>query len=140
MKRKSLMLFAVAISLLFSSCFGTKTAVGHYREMVKVEDVDTYNYSKGKQAYLFWGFLPMGRTQVATPPHGNCQIKTRHGFLDMLVTVLTGGIFSMQTIKVKAPKALDSSYSEVIMMPYGTMYELELDTELDTVAETDFTE
>ena len=138
MRRKTIMLLAVAVTLMLSSCYGTKTAVGHYREMVKIEDVDTYNYSKGKQAYFLWGFFPMGRTQVATPPHGNCQIKTRHGFLDMLVTVLTGGIFSMQTIKVKAPKALDSSYSEVIVLPYGTVYEVEAD--LDTVAETDITE
>ena len=133
MKRKSLMLFAVAISLLFSSCFGTKTAVGHYREMVKIENTDTYNYSKGKQAYLFWGFLPMGRTQVATPPHGNCQVKTRVGFLDMLLTLVTGGLFSMQTIKVKAPKALDSTYSEIYMLPNGSI--CVLGPEIDTVAE-----
>ena len=138
MKRKSLMLFSVAISLLFSSCFGTKTAVGHYRELVKVEKTDTYNYSKGKQAYLFWGFLPLGRTQIATPPHGNCQVKTRVGFLDMTLTLVTGGLFTMQTIKVKAPKVMDSTYSEAIILPDGAVYEIE--SEMVEVAETNETE
>lgn len=114
MGKKSFLVLAVAGALLLSSCYGTKTQVGRYREIVKVEDQDTYNYSKGKQAYFLWGFFPMGRTQVATPEHGNCQIKTRHGVLDMLVTVLTGGIFSMQTIKVKAPKVTSDTYSEAV--------------------------
>lgn len=114
MGKKLFSVLAVASALLLSSCYGTKTQVGHYRELVKVEDQDTYTYSKGKQAYFLWGFFPMGRTQIATPEHGNCQIKTRHGALDMLVTVLTGGIFSMQTIKVKVPKVMNDTYSEVI--------------------------
>lgn len=106
------MVLAATAALLLSSCFGTKTHVGQYREIVKVEEQDTYNYSKGKQAYFLWGFFPMGRTQIATPAHGNCQVKTRFGALDMLVSVLTGGIFSMQTVKVKAPKVMSGTYSE----------------------------
>ncbi len=113
MVKKLFFVIAVTSALLLSSCMSTKTQVGRYREIVKVENKDTYNYSKGKQVYFLWGFFPMGRTQVATPEHGNCQIKTRHGALDMLVTVLTGGIFSMQTIKVKAPKVLSNTNSEV---------------------------
>lgn len=112
MKKQFLLLLVLGAVLLLPSCYSTKTQVGTYREQVKVEDTDTYNYSKGKQAYLFWGFLPLGRTQVATPQHGNCQVKTRQGFLDALVSVLTGGIFSMQTIKVKAPKVSSQHYSE----------------------------
>ncbi len=104
MKRNFILLFGLLCALTLTSCYGTKTSVGAYRENIKVDDIATYNYSKGKQMYLFWGFLPMGRTQVATPSHGNCQIKTRHGLLDMVLSVLTGGIFSMQTIKVRAPK------------------------------------
>ena len=118
MGKKLFFVLAVAAMLLLSSCYGTKTCVGRYREIVKVEDKDTYNYSKGKQVYFLWGFFPMGRTQVATPSHGNCQVKTRHGALDMLITVLTGGIFSVQTIKVKAPKVLSDTYSEVRTSDY----------------------
>lgn len=110
--KKQFMLLAVIAAATLSSCYSTKTSVGTYREQVKVEKTDTYNYSKGKQAYLFWGFIPLGRTQVATPQHGNCQVKTRQGFLDALVTLLTGGVFSMQTIKVKAPKTSSQHYSE----------------------------
>ncbi len=104
MKRNFILLLGLLCALTLTSCYGTKTSVGAYRENIKVDDIATYNYSKGKQMYLFWGFLPMGRAQVATPHHGNCQIKTRHGLLDMLLTFVTGGLFSMQTIKVKAPK------------------------------------
>lgn len=133
MSKKSFFVLAVAGALLLTSCYGTKTQVGRYREIVKVEEQDSYTYSKGKQAYFLWGFFPMGRTQVATPEHGNCQIKTRHGFLDMLVTVLTGGIFSMQTIKVKAPKVSNDTYSEVVL-PYD--YETpETDVFVDIAAE-----
>ena len=114
MRKSFFLLLVLTAALTLPSCYSTRTQVGHYRELVKVEDVDTYTYSKGKQAYLFWGFFPMGRTQVATPEHGNCQVKSRCGFLDALVSVLTGGIFSMQTIKVKAPKVMNDTYSEAI--------------------------
>lgn len=114
MKKNLFMLAILSVALLLSSCYGTKTYIGAYREIVKVEKDETYTYSKGKQAYLFWGFLPLGRTQVATPPNGTCQIKTRHGFLDMLLTAVTGGLFSMQTIKVKVPKSSRSNYSDIM--------------------------
>ena len=104
MKKNFILFWGLVCALTLISCFGTKTSVGSYRENIKVDDIETYNYAKGKQVYLFWGFLPLGRAQVATPSHGNCQIKTRHGLLDALLTICTGGIFSMQTIKVKAPK------------------------------------
>lgn len=133
MKKNLFVMATLVVALLMSSCYGTKTYVGAYREMVKVEKDETYTYSKGKQVYLFWGFLPLGRTQVATPPNGTCQIKTRHGFLDMLVTVVTGGLFSMQTIKVKAPKSLKSNYSDTMLQPGEIEY---IDADID-VAELD---
>ena len=133
MKKSLFLVSALAAALMLTSCFGTKTYVGQYREIVKVEKQDTYNYSKGKQAYFLWGFFPMGRTQVATPEHGNCQVKTRFGALDMLVSVLTGGIFSMQTIKVEAPKVMSGTYSEVVP-PYD--YESsEQENSVDVAAE-----
>lgn len=90
-------------ALLMTSCFATRTYVGTYRETVKGMNVGSYNYSKGKQCYLFWGLVPLGKTAVQTPVDGCCEIKTRIGFGDFLVSAITGGLFSMQTIKVSAP-------------------------------------
>lgn len=88
-------------ALLFSSCMTTRTNVGNYQEQEKTGE-KTYTYARGKQCYLFWGLLPLGRTNVATPPHGTCQVRTSYRFLDALVSGITGGIFAMQTITVKA--------------------------------------
>ncbi len=102
MKKNLILLLLAAAVLLLPSCYATRTSVGGYREEAKSEKASTYTYAKGKQVYLFWGLLPLGRTSVATPTNGKCQIKTRHGFLDSVVSLITGGIISMQTIKVTA--------------------------------------
>lgn len=104
MKRILVLMLTIVIALSFSSCWSTRTSVGDYKHATKVEKESTYTYSKGKQTYLFWGLVPLGRTNVATPADGNCEIRTRHGFLDAFLTLITGGLFSMQSIKVKAPK------------------------------------
>lgn len=52
--------------------------------------------------YLFWGLIPIGRTSVATPVNEPCQVRTSYRFVDALVSSITGGVFSMQTIKVMA--------------------------------------
>lgn len=92
----------MACALLLPSCYGTRTSVGEYRELSK--NSSTYTYAKGKQCYLFWGLVPLGRTNVNTPGDGNCEIRTKHSFGDFLVSLITAGIFQMQTIKVMAPK------------------------------------
>jgi len=53
--------------------------------------------------YLFGGLMSIGHTRVIMPADGNCEIRTRHGFFDAFVTAITGGVFSVQTIKVNAP-------------------------------------
>ena len=101
MKRNlKILSLAFSISLFFSSCLTTKTNVGQYRE----NDGNTYQYSKGKQMWLFWGLMPLGRTSVSTPSSGDCQVITRFNFSDALISGLTGGILSSYTIKVKAKK------------------------------------
>lgn len=75
-----------------------KTNVGQYKEMKGTE----YTHAKGKQLWLFWGILPIGRTNVNTPGDGNCQVVTRFNFIDFLISGLTGGIVTSYTIKVKA--------------------------------------
>ena len=110
-KMKKLILFFI-VCILCQSCFSTRTSAGDYRVQKKVDKEASYNYSKAKQVYLFWGLLPLGRARAAVPPHGNCEIRTGFGFVDFLVGLLTGGVVTMQTIKVKAPKVSDSAVPE----------------------------
>ena len=42
----------------------TRTSVANYQ----MTDGEEMCYSKGRQCYLFWGLVPLGRTRVATPP------------------------------------------------------------------------
>ena len=93
-------LLAFTISTSLTSCMTTKTNVGAYRETQGNE----YTYGKGKQIWLFWGLLPLGRTSVNTPGDGNCQVITRFNLGDALISGLTGGIVTTYTIKVKAKK------------------------------------
>ncbi len=104
MKKNLMLLMMAAAVLLLPSCYATRTNVGGYREEIKEEKARTYTYAKGKQVYLFWGLIPIGRTSVATPVDGTCQIRTRHGFGDAILSFFTGGIVSMQTIKVVATR------------------------------------
>jgi len=103
MKKK--VCFKVAVCALFlavlcSSCMTTKTCVGKYKETVG----STYTYAKGKQVWLFWGMLPLGRTGVATPSSGNCQVITRFNIMDLIINSCTGGVITTSTIKVKAKR------------------------------------
>ena len=106
--------FMLAVLTLLPSCMTTRTSVGSYRET----EGDEYVYAKGKQCYLFWGLVPLGRTRVATPADGNCEVRTRYGFWDAFLSVITGGIFEMQSIRVyakhpqKASPATDKQQSK----------------------------
>ncbi|MBQ7388572.1 MAG: hypothetical protein IJW01_04310 [Paludibacteraceae bacterium] len=95
-----ILIIALLMALILPSCMTTRTSVGSYRET----EGKQYVYSRGKQCYLFWGLLPLGRTRVATPASGNCEVRTRYNFWDALVSTITGGIFQMQTIRVYAKK------------------------------------
>lgn len=95
-----LLLMTVAISSMLTSCMTTKTSVGAFKETQGNE----YTYAKGKQFWLFWGILPLGRTNVNTPGDGNCEVITRFNVGDALISCLTGGIVTSYSIKVKAKK------------------------------------
>lgn len=99
---KKLLLFLV-LAFVCQSCYTTRTSVGDYRIATKVDKASSYTYSKTKQCYLLWGLIPLGHAQTAVPRDSHCEIRTGFGFVDFLVSIITGGIFSMQTIKVKAP-------------------------------------
>ncbi|AUS07242.1 hypothetical protein C1A40_02420 [Tamlana carrageenivorans] len=90
----------MVLSSSLTSCMTTKTSVGHFKE----KQGDEYTYSKGKQFWVFWGTLPIGRTNVNTPTDGACEVVTRFNITDFLITGLTAGIFSSYTIKIKAKK------------------------------------
>ena len=94
------LLIVGVLSSSLTSCMTTKTNAGQYRESRE----STYTYAKGKQFWLFWGILPLSRTNVNTPGDGNCQIITRFNFWDFVVSSLTAGLISSYTIKVKAKR------------------------------------
>ena len=87
----------VAMAFLFASCMSTYTDVGSYDG-----GEGSFEYSRGKQCYLFWGLLPLGRGGAETPQSGVCRVSTHQTFGDCAVTALTLGIFSMQTVEVSA--------------------------------------
>ena len=103
MKKSSYVLF---LSMLFflPSCMVTQTSVKNFDQLSGQE----YYYAKGKQNYLFWGLLPIGKPNVSTPQEDACQVRTKQSFVDGLVSCLTAGIFSMQTVEIvaKRPEAL----------------------------------
>ena len=105
MKKLTIIIFTLT-TLLLSSCMSTKTSLRDYQSYAN----NSYTYAKGKQIYLFWGLIPMGHTNVSTPSDGVCQINTYRSFGDILISDLTGGLVTIQTIKVKAPKMDNISY------------------------------
>ena len=97
--KKQFILIAVLVTVL-TSCMMTKTPVGAYLETPGKE----VTFDKGKQFWVFWGLIPVGRTHVNTPSNGNCQVVTKYKFSDVLITGLTGGIVSCYSIKVEVKK------------------------------------
>lgn len=94
-------LLCIFLSVLFlTSCMTTKTSVGQFREQQGQE----YTYAKGKQVWVFWGLIPLGRTAVNTPSSGNCKVVTRLNIVDLLLSTVTCGFITTSTIKVKAKR------------------------------------
>ncbi|NBR15930.1 MAG: hypothetical protein EBU01_15340 [Crocinitomicaceae bacterium] len=100
--------FSILLLTSVSSCMTTKTNVGTFKETQGEE----YTYAKGKQMWLFWGLIPLGRTSVSTPADGNCQVITRYNFGDAVISSITGGIFTTHTIKIKAKRPESKTNAE----------------------------
>lgn len=99
-------LFTLALSgALLTSCMTTKTPVGNYLSQQGRE----VTYDKGKQMWLFWGIVPIGRQHVNTPSSGDCQVVTRFRLSDVLISGLTAGILTSYSIKVEVKKGNDMS-------------------------------
>lgn len=93
-------LLSILLLSFVTSCMTTKTPVGQYREAEGKEET----YSKARQLFLFWGLVPLGRAEAATPADGTCLVVTKYNFGDFLVSTLTGGIVMTYSIKVKVKK------------------------------------
>ena len=88
------------LGVFITSCMTTKTQVGQFRE----KQGNEYVFDKGKQMWLFWGLIPIGRTGVNTPSDGACEVITKFRVSDLLICTLTGGFVTSFSIKVKAKK------------------------------------
>lgn len=100
---KRLLITGALLGVLLTSCMTTKTTIGNYKEA----EGKPYKYSKGKQLWLFWGFVPLGRTNVNTPEQKGFKLITRHNVSDIIITGLTFGIITSYTIKIKVKKPLN---------------------------------
>ena len=88
--------------MFLPSCMVTKTSVKNYDDASGQE----YYYDKGRDMYLFWGLLPVGKPAIISPVETTpCQVRTRTDFVDGLVSLITGGIFSMQSVGVMVKRA-----------------------------------
>ena len=94
--KKSALLLVLSVLMFLPSCMTTNTNVKNYDDL----DGQEYYYAKGKQNYLFWGLLPLGKPNIQVPENEPCQIRTTTTFVDGLVSDLTIGIFSMQSVRV----------------------------------------
>ena len=98
MKKYSLIIAGCALTL--ASCMTTSTTVGSYNE----DPGKQYTYATGKQLWIGFGLLPIGKTTVATPADGNCEVISKFVFGDFLISSLTGGILTSRTIIIKDKK------------------------------------
>ena len=94
--KKSAILLVLSVLMFLPSCMTTNTNVKNYDDL----DGQEYYYAKGKQNYLFWGLLPLGKPNIQVPEDEPCQIRTTTTFVDGLVSDLTIGIFSMQSVRI----------------------------------------
>lgn len=98
------------ILLLGTSCMTHRHTVGDGPVGRKGK---TKVHSRAKQGYIFWGLVPLGRPQPATPSHGNYQIKSGSNVGDAILTTLTLGIVSFRTVRIlvyKEDKVFDEAY------------------------------
>lgn len=96
---RKLIVILMCMAMLVSSCTVTRTNIGTMDPKAEKEV-----FAQTKQMYLFWGLVPLGNSQVKLPDHNNVQIKTAHNGVDLIATSVTGGIFSMVTIKCLVKK------------------------------------
>ena len=95
MKKLILAIPLVFALTLLSSCYVTKVDIGNY----KTTQAHEYKLNKYRDVYLFWGLAKLGNPNpiTATP----CQIRSKFGFWDVIISSLTGGLISTRTTVVR---------------------------------------
>ncbi len=108
MKKFLIRFFAVVcIAFGLTSCLKTQTYVGDYQKLTYNDSENYYPIYTAKQCYLIGGLIPLGRKMPEQAPSDNCAVKTKVKFIDGLVSSVTFGIFSMQTIGIDGVKDLN---------------------------------
>ena len=97
---KNILTLIISSTFLLTSCMTTATTVGSHKE----DSGKQYTYAKGKQFWLGFGLIPIGRTDVQTPTDGTCEVISKFTFGDFLISGLTAGIVSSRTIIIKDKK------------------------------------
>lgn len=100
------------ILLLGTSCMTHRHTVGEGPVGRKGK---TEIHSRAKQGYIFWGLVPLGRPQPATPSHGNYQIKSGSNVGDAILGTLTLGIVTFRTVRIlvyKEGKVFEEGYQK----------------------------
>jgi hypothetical protein len=96
---KFTVLFFVLVSL--SSCFINKSNVNGLQAG---KGIDLVKYDKKKQLYVLWGLAALKHPEVKVPAECGYRIKTSFNGADVIVSILTAGIFSMRTVKIEVLK------------------------------------
>lgn len=94
--KRFIILGVITSVFLFPSCMTQKTKVGQFAKL-QAEGAEEYRYAKGKQMWIVWGLIPIGRTNLNTPSDGTCEIVTRTNVVDILVTGITLGFIRIRT-------------------------------------------
>lgn len=100
------------LTFLASSCMTHRHTVGDGPVGARGK---TNVHSRAKQAYIFWGIVPLGRPEPNRPEHGNYQIKTGFNVGDAILNTLTFGIVTFRTIRIlvhKEEKVYDKDYQD----------------------------
>ncbi len=113
---KTLFATVLAVLLITSSCMTHRHTVGEGPIGVKGK---TDVHSRAKQSYLFWGLIPLGRPSPHTPTDNNYQIKTGYNVGDFIISSLTGGIFSIRTVRILVHKEGASNNSPQVAFSVG---------------------
>jgi len=100
---KSLLKFSALLIVILSlnSCFINRQPVGYIQTG---KGIETVKYTKKKQMYVLWGLMALKHPEVKTPTECGYIVKTSFNGIDAIVTILTGGIFSMRTVKIEVLK------------------------------------
>lgn len=94
-------ILALFLGAFLTSCMVTRTTIG---DGPIGKDPNAKVVSQVKQGYVLRGLVPIGTKQVQIPITGGYQLRTSHKFVDGLITGLTFGIYTQQTIEVLQKK------------------------------------